>query len=120
MHEYSLFLSLLKTIEEYLKPYEKPKISKVILSIGIYSGVDLEYLDEVIRNFKVGTLLEEAEIIFEREPLRVQCFQCGKIGEPTIQSASCPFCGSFDTKIIGGFDFILRTLEIEDEEGSPN
>lgn len=120
MHEYSLFLSLLKVIEEQLKPFKNPRVSKAVLLIGEFSGVDLDYLKEVIGNFKEGTPLEKAEILFEREALRVKCFSCGKEGEPKEKRALCPFCGSFEVKITGGLDLILKTLEIEDEEGSSN
>lgn len=118
MHEYSLFLSLLKTIEEQLKPFNNPKVLRAVLLIGEFSGIDLHYLNEVIKNFKVGTPLEDAEIIFEKEPLRVICFSCGKEGEPNEKRARCPFCKSFEVKITGGLDFILKTLEIENEEGA--
>jgi hydrogenase nickel incorporation protein HypA/HybF len=120
MHEYSLFLSLLKIIEDQLKPFKNPRVSKAVLLIGEFSGIDLEYLKEVIKNFKRGTPLDRAEIIFEEEPLKVRCFSCGREGEPQENKALCSFCGSFEVKIIGGLDLILKTLEIEDEEGFSN
>ncbi len=120
MHEYSLFLSLLKTIEDELKPFNNPRVTRAVLLIGEFSGIDLDYLKEVIKNFKAGTPLEDVEIIFEREPLKVFCFSCGKEGEPKEKRACCPFCGSFEVKITGGLDLLLKTLEIEDEESPSN
>ncbi len=120
MHEYSLFLSLLKTIEEHLKPFGKAKITKVVLRIGEFSGIDLNYLKEVVENFRAGTPLEGSEVVFEREPLRIRCLACGREGEPAEKRAICPFCSSFEVKITGGLDLILKTLEIEDEEGPSN
>jgi len=116
MHEYSLFLSLLKHLEEALWPYKNPRVIKLVLSVGEFSGIDLNYLKEVIENFKEGTPLEETEIVFEKEPLQVECKRCGKRGIPQRPKAQCPFCQSYEVKIVGGLDLLLKSLEIESED----
>lgn len=118
MHEYSLFLSLLKHLEEALWPYKNPRVIKLVLSVGEFSGIDLNYLKEVIENFKEGTPLEEAEIVFEKEPLQVECKRCGKRGIPQRPEAQCPFCQAYEVKIVGGLDLLLKSLEIESEDES--
>ncbi len=116
MHEYSLFLSLLRELDNHLKDWKKVKVNKVVLLVGTYSGIDRDYLKEVILTYKEGTLIEEAEVILEEDPLKILCFKCGKEGFPQTNSAQCPFCQSFNVEILRGLDLVLKTIEIEDEE----
>lgn len=115
MHEYYLFLSLLSQIEESLNNFINPKIKKIILRIGEYSGVEEAYLREVIETFKVKTPLENAEILFEKDPLKITCERCNLVAEVKTR-ACCPNCGSYEVKITGGLDVILKSIELEDEE----
>lgn len=118
MHEYSLFLSLLKTLEDLLKPYQRPKVESLTLRVGLFSGVDIPYLKEVIETFKEGTLLDGAKINFESEPLRVFCPTCQRESEVWDNRARCPYCQGLEVKITGGLDLYIKTVELEDEEGS--
>lgn len=113
MHEYSLFLNVLFHLENLLKDYKKAQLKKIIFSVGEFSGIDLEYLRQVIETFKKNTLLEKPEIFFEIEKLTIQCFNCGSVTEPENKGTQCPYCKSLETKIVGGMDFIIKRVEIE-------
>lgn len=113
MHEFFLFQNILLQIENLLKPYKNPLLKKIIFIIGEYSGIEETYLKEVIETFKENTLLKEAEIIFEKEYLKIQCLRCQKILPPIAKSTQCPNCLSFETKIVSGMDFYIKSLEIE-------
>lgn len=117
MHEYSLFLSLIEEIRKHLVIYNNCKLKRLILKVGEFSGVDQNYLSQVIETFKTGTFLEEAEIIIERDPFKIECLNCKESSEPSYYRAQCPFCGSYEVKIIGGIDVLLQELELEEEVG---
>lgn len=114
MHEYYLFLNLLHHIEESLVGYPNPKVKRVIIKVGEFSGVEENYLKDIMETFKGDTILAEAEILFERDPLRIRCEKCSI--ETNVQRGTfCPSCGGSEVKIVGGLDLVLKSIEIEDE-----
>ncbi|MFN3505575.1 MAG: hydrogenase maturation nickel metallochaperone HypA [Caldimicrobium sp.] len=118
MHEYSLFLNILCHLEKILEAYPSSQLKKVIFVIGEFSGVEEEYLKTVIETFKEGTLLSEAKIIFEKEKLKIFCTKCEIVFEPKHPNSKCPYCEGFETKIIGGMDFYIKSLEILRDESN--
>jgi hydrogenase nickel incorporation protein HypA/HybF len=121
MHEGYLFMSLLRSIEEQTKPFQPCRITKVVLLVGEYSGIDFDYLKAVVETFKEGSILEDAEVHLKRDPLRIYCPSCGIETTNYEAKACCPICKSFDVEIRGGLELILASLEVErDEDGTDN
>jgi hydrogenase nickel incorporation protein HypA/HybF len=121
MHEGYLFMSLLRSIEEQTKPFQPCRITKVVLLVGEYSGIDFDYLKAVVETFKEGSILEDAEVHLQRDPLRIYCPSCGIETTNYEAKACCPICKSFDVEIRGGLELILASLEVErDEDGTDN
>jgi hydrogenase nickel incorporation protein HypA/HybF len=121
MHEGYLFMSLLRSIEEQIKSFQPCRITKVVLLVGEYSGIDFDYLKTVVETFKEGSILEDAEVHLQRDPLRIYCPSCGIETTNYEAKACCPLCKSFDVEIRGGLELILASLEVEqDENGTDN
>jgi|GEM_PF-470054 len=121
MHEGYLFMNLIRSIEEQTKPFQPCRITKVVLLVGEYSGIDFDYLKRVVETFKEGSVLENAEIILMQDPLRVYCPSCRIETTNYEAKACCPLCKSFDVEIRGGLELILASLEVErDEDGTDN
>jgi Zn finger protein HypA/HybF (possibly regulating hydrogenase expression) len=121
MHEGYLFMSLLRSIEEQVRPFQPCRITKVVLLVGEYSGIDFDYLKAVVETFKEGSILEDAEVHLKRDPLRIYCTSCGIETTNYEAKACCPLCKSFDVEIRGGLELILASLEVErDEDGTDN
>jgi hydrogenase nickel incorporation protein HypA/HybF len=121
MHEGYLFMSLLRSIEEQTKSFQPCRITKVVLLVGEYSGIDFDYLKTVVETFKEGSVLEDAEVHLQRDPLRIYCPSCGIETTNYEAKACCPLCKSFDVEIRGGLELILASLEVErDEDGTDN
>lgn len=114
MHEYYLFQSLLLHLKELLSGFKNPRLERVIISVGEFSGVDLDYFRSVVETFREGTILESAEIVFEKEKLRVGCRVCGRQSEPEDKRARCPHCGSFSVDILAGLDLVIKRIEAEE------
>ncbi len=89
------------------------RITKVVLSVGVLSGVEPHLLELAFNTFKEGTIADGASLVIEVERLRVKCQECGKEGEKEELSLFCPFCGSLNTEITGGQDMVLKSLELE-------
>ncbi len=115
MHEYFVVQNILRTVEDILKDYPGKRVAKVVLLIGKFSGVEPELLKSALEFFKKGSPLENAEIIFEFEDLKIECLDCGKTAVKEKWDMICPFCGSFNTKVVSGEDMFLKTLELEED-----
>jgi hydrogenase nickel incorporation protein HypA/HybF len=112
MHEYFIVQNILKTVEDVLRDYPGKKVTKAVLLIGKFSGVEPDLLKTALDFFKKGSPLEEAEIIIELEDLKIKCLDCGKTSVKERWDIICPFCKSFNTQIISGEEMFLKTLEL--------
>jgi len=114
MHEYFVVQNILRTVEEFLKDYPGKRVTKAVFLIGKFSGIEPELLKTALDFFKKGSPLEDAEIVFEFEDLKIRCLDCGKTTVKEKWNLVCPFCGSFNTEVISGEEMFLKTLELED------
>ncbi len=115
MHEFSIVQSLLGIIESEARKNNAKKVTKVVLSIGVLSGVEPHLLRMAYETFKEGTLAEDSELVIEVEPLRVRCRDCGREGKKEELNLQCPHCGSLNTEVTGGEEMLLKSLELEVE-----
>lgn len=115
MHEYFIVQNIIKTVENFIKDYPNKKITKAVLLIGKFSGVEPELLKTALEFFKKGSPLEKAEIILELEDLKIKCLDCGNESIKDRWDITCPRCGSFNTKVLSGEEMFLKTLELEEE-----
>ncbi|PMP68236.1 MAG: hydrogenase maturation nickel metallochaperone HypA [Thermodesulfobacterium geofontis] len=114
MHEYFIVQNILRTIEDLIKDYPGKRITKAVFLIGKFSGVEPDLLKTALDFFKKGSPLEDAEIVFELEDLKIRCLDCGKEAVKEKWNMICPFCGSLNTEVISGEEMFLKTLEIEE------
>jgi len=113
MHEFSIVQSLLNLIEECARENNAKRVMKVVVSVGVLSGVEPHLLEMAFNTFKEGTVAEKAELVMETEKLRIKCMECGKESEKEEMNVVCPECGSLNTQIIAGQDMFLKSLELE-------
>ena len=112
MHEYSIVQSLLDSCDENAKANDATKVLKVVVKIGVMSGVEPELLKTAFNTFKEKTICEDAEFIVNMQDIVVKCNNCQK--ESTLQQLeyTCPSCKSSDLKVIDGEDMYLMQLEL--------
>ncbi len=116
MHEFSIVQSLLTLIEQTAQENNAKKVTKVVVQIGVLSGVEPHLLELAFNTFKEGTIAEEAELVMEIEKLRIKCRDCGAKSEKEELNMLCPSCGSLNTQIVAGEDMYLKSLELETDE----
>ncbi|MDD2448703.1 MAG: hydrogenase/urease nickel incorporation protein HypA [Sulfurimonas sp.] len=113
MHEYSIVQSLLDSCEENAIKNNAKKVTKVVIKIGVMSGVEPELLRTAFETFKEKTLCEEAEFVINMQQIIVKCNSC--LVESTIEGIEyyCPACQSPDLDILDGEDMYLMQLELD-------
>ena len=117
MHEFSIDSSLMALIEDFARKHNAQKVTKVVVGVGVLSGVEPDLLKIAFDTFKEGTICEEAELVLEIEKVTVKCTDCGKESQPEGRfSRKCSHCGSLNTEIVKGQDLQLKSLEFEVED----
>jgi hydrogenase nickel incorporation protein HypA/HybF len=113
MHEYSIVQALLDACEENVKANSASKVTKVVIKIGIMSGVEPELLQSAFETFKEETLCHEAELVMQIQPIVVRCHVCLRESVLEKREYHCPNCKSQALDIIDGEDMYLMQLELE-------
>ena len=113
MHEYSIVQSLLDACEDNAKANNASKVSKVVVKIGVMSGVEPELLKTAFDTFKEKTMCEDAEFIMNIQSVVIKCNSCQKESILKKLEYCCPDCKSIELDIIDGEDMYLMQLELD-------
>ena len=115
MHELAVTESILKYSLEEAKKQNAKKIRAIRLRMGPFSGLYPECIQMYLDVLAEGTIAEGARIEAELLPLKVLCRDCGRESEITRKSIACPCCGSLKLKILSGKEFLIYSLEVEED-----
>ncbi len=113
MHEYSIVQSLIDTCKEHVNSNDATKVTKVVVKIGVMSGIEPYLLKEAFNTFKEDTICDGCEFIMNIQKVKIDCNDCNETNELEDNKYHCPTCKSVDIKIIDGEDMLLMQLELE-------
>lgn len=113
MHEYSIVQSLLDSCDENVRTNNATKVMKVVVKIGVMSGVEPSLLQTAFDTFKEKTVCEDAEFIINMQDIIVKCQDCLEESTLTKLEYCCPKCESANLTILDGEDMYLMQLELE-------
>ncbi|PLY07543.1 MAG: hydrogenase maturation nickel metallochaperone HypA [Arcobacter sp.] len=113
MHEYSIVQSLLESCEEHAKENSSTNVTKVIIKIGVLSGVEPDLLQTAFDTFKEKTVCDKAEFVINRQKVVISCLSCAEESTLEKNEFCCPKCQSNQVKVIDGEDMYLMSLEME-------
>ncbi len=113
MHELSLIASVFDILEEKAREHGAARVTKVVLKVGVMSGVVPDLLESAFESYGKGTLAEEARLEIVRVPVKLRCPDCG--GETAREDTdfSCAACGSRRVEIVAGRELVVETIELE-------
>ncbi len=113
MHELSLVASVFDILEEKAREHGAARVTKIVLKVGVMSGVVPELLESAFDTYKKGTLAAEARLEIVRVPVKLRCPDCG--GETAREDTdfSCAACGSRRVEIVAGRELVVETIELE-------
>jgi hydrogenase nickel incorporation protein HypA/HybF len=113
MHEYSIVQSLLDQCEENARANDATKVTKVVVKIGVMSGVEPDLLQTAFDTFKEGTMCSECEYIQNIQKIKIKCHKCDSVSELEKSEYCCPHCQSVELDVLDGEDLMLMQLELE-------
>lgn len=112
MHEYSIVQSLLESCEEHARANDSTNVTKVIVKIGVLSGVEPDLLQTAFDTFKEKTVCENAQFIINHQKVVIACLSCDEESILEKNEFECPKCQSNQVKVIDGEDMYLMSLEM--------
>jgi len=115
MHEYAVTKSLVDLCNHEADKNNLKAISKIKLRVGKFTGFSPDSIEFYFEHMKADTKCSNARIEFEEIPIKISCNNCGKqhvIEEPILL---CPNCGSEDIDLISGREFLVASIEGEEE-----
>lgn len=113
MHEFSISSNLVAAVFEHIDPGDR--VSKVVVEIGSFSGIDSESLIFCFDAIKAETALKNSELEIIYIDTLMQCRECKTISKVSDYFFLCPECGSVDADITQGDGIFLKTIEIDVE-----
>jgi hydrogenase nickel incorporation protein HypA/HybF len=113
VHELSLVASVFDILEEKAREHGAARVTKVVLKVGVMSGVVPDLLESAFDAYKKGTPAGEARLEIVRVPVKLRCPDCG--GETAREDTdfSCAACGSRRVEIVAGRELVVETVELE-------
>ena len=113
MHEYSIVQALIEQCDDLAKENETTKILKVIVKIGVLSGVEVDLFKSAFETFKEKTICDGSELVINMQPLVIKCFECSSENILEENNFLCPSCNSLNVQAVDGEDMYLMSLEME-------
>lgn len=117
MHELGVVFHVIKTLEATAAENNVAKINKVTLQLGEVSTVIPHYLIDCWKWAAAKTeLLSGAELIIETIPAVTFCEACGREYATVEHGRTCPHCGSDRTYLLRGNEFMIKEIEVPEQE----
>lgn len=111
MHEASLAMEVLETLERVADAEGFQEISRLRLRVGALSGVEPRALVFALEGLASGTLLEGADLELIESPGRAFCPACDRPIEITFRLSPCPLCGYPALTQHEGTELIIEDIE---------
>ena len=113
MHELGVVFYVVKDVKKVAEENHVEKVSAVTLEIGEVSGILHDYLTDCWNwAKKKEPLMEEAELKIEQIEAVTFCEECQK-EYPTVEHGKiCPYCGSENTYLLRGNEFLIKEIEV--------
>jgi hydrogenase nickel incorporation protein HypA/HybF len=116
MHELGVVFSIMDRLQEVADANQVDRISKVTIDLGEVTTVIPSYLTNCWKwAVKKSELLSGAELEIKRVPAITYCENCGNEYETVKYGKICPKCGSSDTWLLQGNEFMIRDIEVPEQ-----
>lgn len=114
MHELGVVFYVVRDVKEVAEQNQVKKVLAVTLQIGEVSGILHDYLTDCWNwARKKEPVMQEAELKIETIPAVTFCEGCRQ-EYPTVQHGKvCPHCGSENTYLLRGSEFLIKEVEVE-------
>ena len=115
MHELPVTESIVRIAVEEAERHKVKKVNEIKLMVGELSGLVPECIQYYFDIISKGTKVEGAQIKKNKIPITMKCQDCGFSGDTDkFINNECPKCHSKVMKMVGGNEFYIDSMEVED------
>lgn len=110
MHELSVVIEVVKTVEKFAAVNNLVKIDTLVLQIGELSSMIPRYVKECYPAAVDGTILQDTELKIEIIPGNAICKNCNKVFNIIKNNGKCPYCTSKNWDLLSGKKFFIKEI----------
>lgn len=113
MHELSIAMSILESLQEEVKALGCGPVEAVHIRVGGLSGVVPEALASAYELAAEATAFARARLVIEQVPIVIYCPTCGR--ERQTESPGwfcCPECNTLSGELVSGRELEIAALEV--------
>lgn len=112
MHELGVVFSVIDNVKRVAKENDANHINRVTLQIGEVSTVIPKYLEDVWKwAITKHEMLTDCELVIKRIPAVSYCTKCSQEFRTVSNGKICPYCGSDQTYLKQGNEFIIKDIQ---------
>ncbi len=113
MHELGVVFHVIDQIQEIAQENKVEHVNSVTLQIGTVTGIVPDYLTDCW-NWAVSKheMTQGCRLIIEKIEAITHCESCGEDYNTIIYGKTCPHCGSGDTYLLQGNEFMIKEMEV--------
>ncbi len=113
MHEMSLCEGILNILETEAKTQHYTQVKRVVLDIGVLSGVEIPALEFAFEVVMRGSIAEKAILDINEIEAQAWCMQCADSITVKQRYDACPQCGSYQLQVSSGDEMKIKELEVD-------
>ncbi len=113
MHELSIVMNILETVEETAKKHQASVVHEIEMAVGILSGVEFDALDFAFENSPKPALLQNVKFVVHKIQPMAKCLDCGNEFSTDQYSTPCTKCSSIKTEIIRGNELKIQSFKMD-------
>ncbi len=114
MHEMAICQSLLSEVGRVAAENGAMAVTRVVVSVGPLSGVEITQLARAFDLAQRGTVAEGAELEIEDIPVTIWCAPCGIESRVEPNKLLCGGCGGWRVTLRSGDELLLKRLSLVD------
>ena len=115
MHELGVVFYVIRDVKKVAIENNVTRIHSVTLELGEVSTVVPHLLLDCWKwAIKREELLTDTELIIEKIPAITYCEDCKGEYETITYAKVCPYCGSENTYLLQGNEFIIKEIAVDD------
>lgn len=112
MHEMSLCEGILQVLETEAQKQNFTEVKRVILDVGVLSGVEIPALEFSFDAVMRGSLAENAKLEINEIEAQAWCMQCAEVVNIKQRYDACPQCGGYQLQVSSGDEMRIKELEV--------
>lgn len=113
MHEMSLCEGVLQIIESEAKKQQFTRVKRVIIDVGVLSGVEIAAFEFAFEVVMRGSIAETSLLEINELPAEAWCMPCAEAVTITEHYSPCPKCDSYQLQVSSGDELKVKELEVE-------